>query len=201
METSLCQDSVATNVEREGCCPPGTWRWWRVGEHIDVRSPGPTWAETVQPPASGREPKILHHWTKCPDFGGLSGRWQTLIVIFFKINLRGWNCESSGLSFATCQHWKINQTHNHVSFALRGENGLVYKDVKQLNSLPYPGVLRGTYDATNGAVRSILWKLLLFLIIFSVVSQSASIGRLSHNWLWWGTFVDHILPRNARVEL
>jgi len=65
--------------------------------------------------------------------------------------VRGWNCEASGLTFATCQHWKINQTHNHISFALRGRDELVYKSLYQLNSLPYKGVLRGTYDATNGA--------------------------------------------------
>ena len=32
--------------------------------------------------------------------------------------------------------------------------GLQYKQLRQAISLPYPGVLRGTYDHTNGAVSS-----------------------------------------------
>ena len=41
-----------------------------------------------------------------------------------------------------------------VSLALQGSSGPVYKQLRQAISLPYPGVLRGTYDHTNGAVSS-----------------------------------------------
>ena len=39
-----------------------------------------------------------------------------------------------------------------MSLALQGSSGRVYKQLRQAISLPYPGVLRGTYDHTNGAV-------------------------------------------------
>ena len=41
-----------------------------------------------------------------------------------------------------------------MSLALQGSSGPVYKQLRQAISLPYPGVLRGTYDHTNGAVSS-----------------------------------------------
>ena len=43
-----------------------------------------------------------------------------------------------------------------MSLALQGSSGPVYKQLRQAISLPYPGVLRGTYDHTNGAVSSFM---------------------------------------------
>ena len=82
--------------------------------------------------------------------------------------VRAWNC-ASGITFASCHHWNIGDTHTQVtrpdtgyflhyllqvSLALQGSSGRVYKQLRQAISLPYPGVLRGTYDHTNGAVSS-----------------------------------------------
>ena len=73
----------------------------------------------------------------------VSGEWWVVMA---------WNCQS-GITFASCHHWLLNQTHNTVAITLQGPDGPVRKQVQQLASLPYPGVLRGTYDYTNGAVR------------------------------------------------
>jgi len=72
----------------------------------------------------------------------LQGEWWVLTA---------WACDASGISFATCQHWNINQTHTNVQAALQGPQGRVYKTIIQEASLPYPGVLRGTYGRDNAA--------------------------------------------------
>ena len=69
--------------------------------------------------------------------------------------LTAWACDASGISFATCQHWNINKTHTIVQAALRGPQGRVYKTIIQEASLPYPGVLRGTYGRNNAAVSTL----------------------------------------------
>ena len=44
--------------------------------------------------------------------------------------------------------------------ALQGPQGRVYKQLTQAISLPYPGVMRGKFDASNGAVSDEYWILM-----------------------------------------
>ena len=69
----------------------------------------------------------------------------------------------SGTDFATCHHWHIGDTEAHFSMALQGPEGRVYKQLTQAISLPYPGVMRGKFDASNGAVSDEYWILILDL--------------------------------------
>ena len=74
----------------------------------------------------------------------LEGSWRVV---------RAWNCRS-GISFASCHHWRLSPTSNNISISLAGPSGPLYKQVLQRVSLPYPGVLRADYQQDNGAVSS-----------------------------------------------
>ena len=100
----------------------------------------------------------------------LSGDWWVVSA---------WNCEASAITFAKCQKWQINQTENHLSFAIPTENGLVYKELHQYVHLAYNGVLRATYDASNGAVR--LFGSFKFSNFNFSVSKPAPSGGLSYH--------------------
>ena len=69
--------------------------------------------------------------------------------------MRAWNCEGSGILFASCQHWDIQPDATTVNFTLAGPEGLVSKMIRQKQSLVYPGVIRGLYDETNGAMANL----------------------------------------------
>jgi len=76
----------------------------------------------------------------------ISGEWWVV---------RAWNCEGSGILFASCQHWNIQPGTNTVNFSLAGPRGQVAKMIRQRQSLVYPGVVRGLYDETNAAMSNL----------------------------------------------
>ena len=69
--------------------------------------------------------------------------------------VRAWNCATSGIQFASCQHWDIQTEVTTVSFTLAGPEGPVNKSIRQKQSLVWPGVIRGVYDETNGAMANL----------------------------------------------
>ena len=75
----------------------------------------------------------------------LEGSWRVV---------QAWNCQGSGITFASCQHWQLGTDINQISFSLASPAGPSYKQLRQQVSLPYPGVLRANYQQDNGAVGS-----------------------------------------------
>ena len=69
--------------------------------------------------------------------------------------MRAWNCAASGIQFASCQHWDIQANITTVSFSLAGPEGPMAKRIRQKQSLVWPGVIRGVYDETNGAMANL----------------------------------------------
>jgi len=59
-----------------------------------------------------------------------------------------WQCGASGINFAKCQHWRVkpDEGKNLITFALAQEEVPLYKQLILHISLPYPGVLRHTYE-------------------------------------------------------
>jgi len=60
---------------------------------------------------------------------------------------RAWQCEESGIKFASCQHWNMQPDEGRtlIKFALDQE-AAVYRQLHPHLSLIHPGVLRHTYE-------------------------------------------------------
>jgi len=59
-----------------------------------------------------------------------------------------WQCASSGINFATCQHWQVQADEGRtlITFALPQVETTVHRHLHLHLSLPHPGVLRHTYE-------------------------------------------------------
>jgi len=92
-------------------------------------------------PAPAGPCRALTPWEGVPSISSLQhfvGDWWVSVA---------WQCEESGILFATCQHWDVQADEGRtlITFALDEEAG-VYRQLHPHLSLIHPGVFRHTYE-------------------------------------------------------
>ena len=183
----------------------------------------------------------LQHWRVKPDEGknlitfalaqvqvqddSWSWWWQPEIDVFlcvYQSSLKGWqhgrdDADDHDIVAGTDTD-ADHEDFPHLHLCCKQEKVPLYKQLILHISLPYPGVLRHTYE---GAVMMTQQKTCIFHLIkyfsdfqkqlsaakpsivhnftnFCSVPKRAPDRGLPHNWLNGWSFADHLLPRHAR---